>query len=121
MCLMGRGPGKRVDISLNYIGDDDHIIIQNGSIAHNILTTTLADTNLSCSNLCLLIHKTDAFLVVFTMYYHYVFPGESNAECAVPSFAASPHGRDPQLEAYQARDSDPGGPNVIPKGKLYYI
>lgn len=37
MCLMRRGPGKLVDISLRNIRDDDHIIVQNNSITHNIL------------------------------------------------------------------------------------
>ena len=77
MCLMGRGPGERVDISLSCVGDDDNVIIQSSSVTHNILTTKLVDTKLSCSNFCLLIYKTDVFLVVFTRYEHYVFTGES--------------------------------------------
>ena len=78
MCLMESGPGKRVGISLSCIGDDDHIIIQNNSITHNIPKATLVDTKISSSNFCLLNHKTNDFLVVFIRYNHYVFPGESS-------------------------------------------
>ena len=77
MCLIERGPSKRVDIPLICNGDDDHIIIQNTSITYNILATTLTDTKLSCSSFRMLIHNIDVFLVVFARYDHYVFPGES--------------------------------------------
>lgn len=39
-----------------------------------------------------------------------------DAERTEPSFAVGPQGRDPQLEAYQARDSDPSGPSLTSKG-----
>ena len=47
---------------------------------------------------------------------HFIPRALYNAECPTPSSAIAPLDQDPQLEAYEARDSNPGGPNVTPKG-----